>query len=118
MLIRKRSDDEGVKPSIVWDDAAALCAIRQMDSDTIAKLMRSNEKPPLKILQAAASNWDHGVEAVELLMNAPYNALAKHDSVPKEIARAAATNWKCGFDIFKGLKTTYKKTPTVTSSVL
>jgi hypothetical protein len=89
-----------------------------MDSDTIAKLMGSKEKPSLKVLQAAASNWDHGVEAVELLMNALYNAVAKHDSVPKEIARSAAANWKCGFDILKSLKTTYKKTRTVTTSVL
>jgi ankyrin repeat protein len=118
MLLEKLSAYELQEPRIVWDDAAALGAIQQMDSGTIAKLMRSKDKPSLKVMEAAASNWAHGVEVVELLMEAPYSALAEYSSVPKEIVRAAAANWKCGLSILESLKTTYRKTLTVTASVL
>jgi ankyrin repeat protein len=118
LLIKKLSDYEMEEPLITWDDPAALCAIYQMDADTVARLIRSEGAPLLKLLEAAASNWDHGVEVVKLLMEAPYSALAKCESIPKEIVKAAAANWKCGFGILQSLKTTYNKKPIATASVL
>ena len=118
ILIDELSKWDNLKASIEFEDGSALAAMRQMDAVTMAKILGSESMPSLKLLEAAASNWDHGVNTLGLLLNEPYSVLAEGDSVPKSVVRAAAANWKCGYKMLKLLRERYKKKLIVTTSVL